>query len=328
MSRAAGWLALSLLLATAARVEAQGDLALRSTAAPSTAKLGEQVIYRGRVTGGPAGRYRWIAPDRLDAITWGAPVMTVLGPRAVPRPLGRNGTLDRNGGVADTLLVELPLQVFTLGKLTVPGMRLEITQATGKRVVSLPPVEVTVIPTLDPADTAATLEPLRTLAAPWWERVPWLWVAAGLALLALVVWLWRRLRRRRPADAAAPAPAPRRDPATEALEALARLRAMGLPARGRFAEHAFILGQILRRYLEATVITTRPGDSTPELIAHLREARLEAADLQRLSGLLRVWDRVKFARAAFTAEEASATEAAVEGILRRPPGAAPAERVA
>jgi hypothetical protein len=69
------------------------------------------------------------------------------------------------------------------------------------------------------------------------------------------------------------------------------------------------------------VITTHPGDTTPELIAHLREARLEAADLQRLAGLLRVWDRVKFAREAFTADEASRTEEAVEGFVHR--GASP-----
>jgi hypothetical protein len=71
---------------------------------------------------------------------------------------------------------------------------------------------------------------------------------------------------------------------------------------------------------------TRPGDTTPELVRHLQQAGLDAEDQTRLAGLLRVWDRVKFAREPFTAEEALKAETAVESFLRRPPAAA--QRVA
>ncbi len=71
---------------------------------------------------------------------------------------------------------------------------------------------------------------------------------------------------------------------------------------------------------------TQPGDTTPELVAHLRGSRLEPEDLTRLSGLLRVWDRVKFAREPFTLDEAARSERTTEAFLRRPPAAA--EKVA
>jgi hypothetical protein len=68
--------------------------------------------------------------------------------------------------------------------------------------------------------------------------------------------------------------------------------------------------------------TTRPGDTTPELVAHLRLAGLEADDLAHLAGLLRAWDQVKFAREPFTLEEAVRAERATEAFLRRPAVAA------
>jgi hypothetical protein len=89
------------------------------------------------------------------------------------------------------------------------------------------------------------------------------------------------------------------------------------------AEHAFRLGQILRRYLEATTRVTKPGDTTPELVRNLAAAGLPKEDQQRLTGLLRVWDRVKFARAPLTLDEAVKSEQAVESFVRRPQQVAP-----
>lgn len=226
--------------------------------------------------------------------------------------------------------IEVPLQAFALGQLSVPGLRFEIDDGRGPRIYRLPTVTLTVVPVLSAADSSADFRAVHgPLAAPWWERVPWTWVILGLlgvtAIVALVV--WRRWRRRAPA--AAPLSAPEaRDPRLEALAALAALRGLNLPEHGRFAEHAFRLGQILRRYLEVVTRTTRPGDTTPELVAHLRQAGLEPDDLARLSGLLRAWDQVKFAREPFTLDEAIRAERATEAFLRRPAATATAEKVA
>ena len=74
---------------------------------------------------------------------------------------------------------------------------------------------------------------------------------------------------------------------------------------GRFAEHAFHLTRIARCFLEAIAGTPRPGDTTPELIQHLESSSLDHADLVRIAGLFRIWDRLKFARAPSSVEEAA-----------------------
>jgi hypothetical protein len=114
-----------------------------------------------------------------------------------------------------------------------------------------------------------------------------------------------------------PPPRPPRDPVAEALAELAALRRLDLPVKGRFDEHAFRLTRIARRFLEAVAGATRPGDTTPEVVAHLAGTGFPGEDVARVEGLLRAWDRVKFARAPTTAEEARSAESAVETLVRR-----------
>jgi hypothetical protein len=290
---------------------AAAQIRARAAVRPGVARLGQRVVYRGQVIAPSGANFRWLPPEPAETFAWGTP------------RVGRNaGT-----GGRDTTWIEIPLQVFDVGTVSIPGVR--FAARAGGTMHRLPVARLLVDPLIAPNDTTSNLRELRAVTAPWWERVPWTWVVVGLLLVAAAIALWMLRRRRRPAVAApvaAPAPV-RRDPAAEALAALAELRAEGLPARGLFAEHAFRLGQILRRYLEATMGTTRPGDTTPELVAHLRDAGLDAAQLQRLSGLLRTWDRIKFAREPFTADEAVRSEEAVESFVTRP-SRAPAAEVA
>jgi hypothetical protein len=308
-----------LLLAATGAAPPQAPIAARATIDPGIVHLGEPTTYRGHVVVWPNASVRWLVPEGTDALTWG------------DRQAGRASSFDASGAhrpQADTVSVTIPLQAFQLGRLPVPGLRVEIDDGSGPRVFRLPTVNMTVVPVLTAADSNADFRAVHgPLAAPWWERVPWTWVVLGLlgaaSIVALVV--WRRRRRRVPAGT--PVAGPQfRDPSVEALAALEALRGLHLPEHGRFAEHAFRLGQILRRYLEAVTRTTRPGDSTPELLAHLRQAGLESDDLARLSGLLRAWDQVKFAREPFTFDEAIRAERATEAFLQRP--AAVAEKVA
>ncbi len=271
-------------------------------------RLGEALEYRGWIAVHPGITVRWSAPDRSGDLVWG-PVRTGRVPRPGAEP------------PADSVWVSVPLQVFATGRVTVPGLGFRLESGGGVRAGRLPVVRLHVSPTVAASDSNARLRPPRgPIAAPWWERVAWAWVAGAVLAVAAAVVLWRRLRRRRPAPspAAAPAVARRRDPAAEALAELAALRRRELPAAGRFAEHAFLLGRILRRFLEATVRISRPGDTTPELVRHLEAAGFEAADLERLRGLLRRWDAIKFARLGSDALEAERCEEAVrELVLRR-----------
>src|SRR5262249_28625010 len=158
----------------------------------------------------------------------------------------------------------------------------------GPGSVRLPAVRLLVLPTITAADSNAQLRALHgPVAAPWWERIPWtLLVAGALATLAIVL-IARRMRRRKPKVVPRPAPAPvpvrpRLAPAAEALRALAALRARGLPGLGQFDEHARELSGILRRFIEVNFSATRPGDTSGELLDHLRGSRVAADDFGRL----------------------------------------------
>ena len=278
-------------------------------------KMGEPAVYRGWITGGDPARIRFFAPDSGGALTWGPLRATVRSPRG--KPVERDAASGGSFADFDTVFVETTVQTFAAGDLTLPGLAFELDDGSGPRSGRLPVRKLVVASVLTAADTAAQLRALRgPLAAPWWERVPWTLVAliatGAAALIAAIVWLLRR----RPATAV-PAPAVARDPSTQALAELEALRRLGLPARGRFSDHAFQLGRIVRRFLEATAGTPLPGDTTPEFVGHLEAARLEGEDLKRIETLMRFWDRVKFARAEESVEEAARAEQSVESLVRR-----------
>ena len=289
---------------------ASASYACQSAVRPGSARIGQPVLYRGRVVVRPATELRWQLPVGGDAFEWGVPQI-----RRIP---GYSGALHQ-GLNADTMQIELTLQAFTPGMLSVPGLGFEVRERTAPPWTGrLPVVRLAIVPVVSPDDTSATLRPLRgPFGAPWWERVPWSIVAPAALALAIAGFLVRRLGRRRAPEAGQAPVRTAKDPATVALDALAALRGLRLPDQGRFAAHALELTRILRRFLEATQGAPRPGDSTPELVVRLETTRLAPAERERVAGLLAAWDRVKFARAASTPVEARWAEDAVEGLARR-----------
>jgi hypothetical protein len=262
----------------------------------------------------PATRVRFVPPADEGAFAW-------AGIRATR---GAAGITSGPYAGFDSVGFEADLQVFRTGSVSVPGVAALLTRSnapadTGR--VTLPVVRLTITPTVTAADSAGELRGLHgPLPAPWWERIPWRLVVLLLLALAAVVLVLRALTRRRPrpvpARPAAPVSAvPVVDAATEALRALAALRARAWPEAERFGEHALELTAILRRYLERTLATPRPGDTSGELLERLRMTRMDLDDLRRLEGLLALWDRVKFARAPLTVAEAHRTEEAVEAYI-------------
>jgi hypothetical protein len=310
--------AAALIALLPAAAAAQKPESMRSSASPSTARLGERVIYRGRALfprGADPAQVRWLPPEDDERFAWGVP-STRYVPGGAARPAegkaGREPATDR----MDTAFVEIPLQAFALGVIQVPGIRFEVQQGSRAVAYRLPVLELPVTPVLTAADSNASLKPLRgPLEAPWWERVPWLLVALGLLVIVAAIWLWRRLRRRKPAPTPVrPTPVVTLDPVTEALRELVALRRLGLPHQGLFADHAARLTRIVRRFLERSTGLPRPGDTTPELVLRLSPVAESVAG--RVAPLLKSWDLVKFARAESSVGAAESSEQKVETIVR------------
>jgi hypothetical protein len=289
------------------------------------ARIGDALVYRVVVKSETPVKVRFISPSAGGAFHWGTlkAWQQSLGPRQ-PKPVGAGAWVDTHA--SGPAVAEVPLQIFALGSQSVPGLTIDVDDGRGPRRYRAPVGTVLIVPAIAANDSSAQLRAVRApLEAPWWERVPWLRVAlwGGLAglVIGLVVWLILKRRRRAPLPAIAPAARPA-DPALVALRELAALRRRQLPARGEFAEHAFHLTRIVRRFVESAAARVRPGDTTPEFVEHLSGATLEPDEIVRLEGLLRYWDRVKFARAGTTVEEAAAAEQSVEEFVRQAsPGA-------
>ena len=278
---------------------AQEDIAARASVTPRVAHIGEPVRYRGELLEPASLHLQFLPPDTSEAFEWGT-LTTARHP-------SRTGL--------DTLVVEATLQAFALGPLAVPGVAFRDRTGSPDLVRNLPTVEMTIVPVIAPGDSAADLKPVRgPLAAPWWEMIPWAWVIAISGLAGLVTWL---LMRRRREVVLVSQPARPLDATAKALDQLARLRARRLPEAGEFALHALELTAILRRFLEATTVRLRPGCSTAELSRRLGDEAVPAGEALVLVSLLRVWDRVKFARAPFTLDEARKSEDAVEAYVKR-----------
>jgi len=293
-----------------------GGLGTRVTVSPSPARVGQAIRYLAVVRARREQKVQFQPPQSGGAFTWS----NLRAGRAHPAWWKQSAY-----EAVDSVWFEARLQVFETGLVAIPGplVRVEpMPQSSGP--IRMPTAHVVIAPTVTAADSDQALRGLHgPIGAPWWERVPIVAIVVGAALLAAWLVVLRKLRRRvrkpvrRPSAPVAAPVRPRLDPAAEALRALFTLRAQKLPEQQRFGEHALALTAILRRFLEATVTTPRPGDTSVELLERLKASRLEKAELERLEGLLGLWDRVKFARAPLTEAEATGCEAAVEAYVRR-----------
>ncbi len=288
---------------------------MRVRITPASARIGQALTYRAAVLVYPGVKVRFEPPKSGGSFTWSRARAGRVSPG-----WWKSVTAGR-----DSVWFEGRLQIFEAGQISVQGPVVQLSampRSTRPGSARIPVAHVTILPTVTAADSTGELRALHgPLRAPWWERIGWTPIVLAMLLLAAAIALYRRLRRKRPVPVTRPAaPTPVRariDPAAEALRALVALRARELPAAGRFSEHAFELTAILRRFLEATVTTPRPGDTSGELLERLRSARLPEDDFERLEGLLSLWDRVKFARAPLTEAEAARCEEAVEAFVRR-----------
>lgn len=285
-------------------VPRQGAIVARVTARPDTTLIGEPVTVR----------YEVRAP-RDHAVAFGArpaddSLWTWQGWR-----VGRAAR--STAGVHHELLGKaLP---FRAGRLDLPRVVYRVTAPDGGlQQGEFPALAVAVGSVLTAEEPKPDIRPEKPVVnAPWWTRVPWLWLAVGAAVLLLAWWAWRKRPRGAAVRRAAPvAVTPLRAAHLVALEALAALCAERLPEGGQWYEHQTRLSHILRRFVESRFGTPLPGYTTRELCLHLAWRGLDAPAVERLSALLQAADLAKFARREPTVESAHALEAEAERLVQ------------
>lgn len=280
-------LALALPLAAATAGAAQTPSAV---ATPSKSEVGVGEVFSVEVKGsGPAGT-TWSFPAEAGTDT--------VELRTPPSEPGKDAAASRAAPDAHLYLAA----AFALGDVELPAITVPYRLPDGTSgAASTAPVKLRIVSILPKDPAQQQLVDIREPQPLAFGAAFWLAVAA-LVLLASggIAWWWRR--RRPPAAAPAVVPAP--SPDAEAREALDRLAASGLLARGEYRSYYIALAEVAKRYLERRLGAPILEMTSTETVAFLRDqphGQGLAGPMRDLAGAA---DQVKFARGSALREEA------------------------
>jgi hypothetical protein len=265
-----------LLAISASTTLAQQAGALQPRISPERITIGDVLTYTVEAS---------LAPDETVA---GPGAEAALGPWEV-----RGYSVQPSAGKAVIMYL---LTVFETGEQQIPAIEITITDAKGgKRTVRTAAGKVTVASVLEgkddkPADIVGPLA-LREKPLAIALRVLLLLLVVALAVLA-IRYVWRRRRRRISEEDQRPDP-----PDVAALKALQALRAARLPDDGRIKPHYSELSDIVRAYLAARWDLRTLEETTPHILAQMRDSRRCAEYAPVVEDVLREADLVKFAKA-------------------------------
>jgi hypothetical protein len=208
------------------------------------------------------------------------------------------------GDEGDPHIAVYPMVAWQTGELTAPVVPVYLRSPDGTEHVLRVTLPLPEVRSVLPADTAG-IEPRGArgvLADETRFSFWWLLAIALLLLLSLIgmaAWWWRRRRRGVPTAAAEPASARER-----ALAELEQVRALGLVEAGEWKPFYSGLSGALRRYLASLSPRWGADLTTEEIVASVSDEGMPFEVQLRLESVLRQADRVKFARARATREEA------------------------
>lgn len=189
----------------------------------------------------------------------------------------------------------LHVTAFELGELEIPSFALELTDGgDGTATVSTDPVVIGVTTVgLDEGGDIRDVTGPRAIARNWLFLWPWFLLAAALA--GAGYW-WGRRRRRGPDRIESRPPVPARPPHEIALEALDRLEASPLLARGDIKPYHIEVSRIIRAYLEGRYRIWALEMVTPDVISSLGHAGVDPGIRTAFERFLDACDLVKFAK--------------------------------
>jgi len=155
-----------------------------------------------------------------------------------------------------------------------------------------------------PADSALRV-PRPALTVLPGVRAWWPYLLAALLIAAVAFWIRRQRRRRR---ASAPPPSA----LALALDAMARIEALGLLEAGEPSRYIGLHADVLRGYLGGRVQKVSRALTSAELLATLRGHGLP---LDRIAAVLAEADQVQFARRGVSADRARDVAREVRALL-------------
>lgn len=253
----------------------QGDATMTAEVTPANGRVGDPFELRLSIarTGG-------VVP--LD--TFAGALGDTLGDFHV-EPIGQPALVD------GSLVARYRLTTFASGRLTIPGVLVELRGPEGARRLATGSLSVEVASVLAENDDPKEFRGIKgelDLVPPA-NRWPAIVAAGAVAALAVGAGLWFVARRRR--AAAVP-------PSAEAVAigALDLLDREGLPKSGRVHEFHVRLTDIVRSYIERRFAIRAPELTTQEFLREARGASsIEERHQSLLASLLTSADMVKFA---------------------------------
>jgi hypothetical protein len=247
---------------------------------PQQARLGEPFTYEILFTHSKDQRFELVAPKELEKFE-------VL----------EQSRQRQDGSNASVTTFTLKLSAFELGQLTLPPFTFELTAPGVNQTVSVPGLQVEVLPTLpkDADQKGAGLfdfQPPTEVPVGSWRMAIVLACALAVGLLAWGLMKW--LNRPRPTVVAVKPLAPLD---VRTLAALDKLQAEQLPAKGQVKDFYFRLSEIIRGYLGERYGFEALESTSPELIVALRKLSTPGLPEEKLMRFVSESDMVKYAKA-------------------------------
>jgi hypothetical protein len=212
---------------------------------------------------------------------------------------------------------------FRVGNLVFPPINVAYQSPAGEPGI-VPTAEIPIVITsvVQPGEATDDVRPAKPqlrlpTAAPQIPQVA-IQVALAvvvLAMLALIIRQTRRAARRRPKDA---------DmddvlltPAQRAMAELNRVASLGLPEKGRYAEHYALLSQALRAYVRDRFGLSANERTPRELREDMLRAGIDRSEISTIYDILREGESARFHQAvSYPARAQHAVRSAIDAMRR------------
>ena len=215
------------------------------------------------------------------------------------------------------------ITAFRVGNLVFPQVNIAYRSAAGEQGV-IPTAEIPVVVTsvIQPGEATDDIKPAKPqlrlpTAAP---QIPQLAIQVALAvvvlaMLALIIRQTRRAARRRAGDADMDEVL--LTPAQRAMAELNRVASLGLPEKGRYAEHYALLSKALRAYVGDRFGLSANERTPRELRDDMLRAGIDRTEIATIYEILREGESARFHQSiSYPARAQHAVRSALDAMRR------------